>query len=242
MKSLKLQDGKEISIEDAIYDQLYDQWYQFEECQNEGLCSYNFYDGGNFFDIGAFNGIYSYILSPKAKDDYFVSFEPDSRFTNVLQNCINNLRNNIPNINYRLNATPVGNGETVQFNLPNKGPNGEIGHPCFFGKNDETSQQNNNSVKSITIDDYVEQTNIVPKLIKIDVEGAELNILQGSKKTLSNYKPKIILELHEDYLLNNFNINPTEVLDFLKSFSYEENTLVRNEKVKHHNIKVLYFQ
>ena len=242
MKNLILQDQSSINIEDIIYNQLYDQWYQYDECRNEALCSYNFYEGGNFFDIGAFNGVYSYILSPKGDGSHFVSFEPDSRFTDTIAACLNNLKQNTPYIKYILSTTPAGNGETVQFNLPNRGPNGEVGHPCFFGHNTENQETGDNSIKSITIDNFVKETNIIPSLIKIDVEGAELNVLNGARDILSQYKPKIILELHESYLKNNFNIDPQEVFTYLNSFSYKENTEVKNDKVKNNDIKVLYFE
>ena len=38
---------------------------------------------------------------------------------------------------------------------------------------------------SIKLDDFVKQTNIFPDMMKIDTDGAELDILLGSKETLS---------------------------------------------------------
>jgi predicted nucleic acid-binding protein len=84
----------------------------------------------------------------------------------------------------------------------------------------------------------VSDTNIIPSLIKIDVEGAELNVLQGSQNILEKYKPKIILEIHEDFLRKSFNIEPEVIINFLKKFNYKENLNIKNTKVE----KILYFE
>ena len=54
------------------------------------------------------------------------------------------------------------------------------------------------NVKTITIDDLVKINNIKPNFIKLDIEGAEFEALQGSLNTSS--MPKVKLELCEDVL------------------------------------------
>jgi FkbM family methyltransferase len=234
MKKLNLFNNTEIEVDDVIYDQLSNQWYKNNECIEESKSSYDFYNGGNFFDIGAFNGIYSYIFAPKAeKNNFFISFEPDSRFLNLLAYSLENLSRNYSYINYKVINTPVGDGESINYNLPNRGPNGEVGNPCFFGDSKCESAH-----KTITIDKFVEDTNIIPTIIKIDVEGAELNVLKGCQKTLLKYKPKIILEIHSDFLIKNFNINPSEVINFIEKYNYKENLIFKNKNIE----KILYFE
>ncbi len=58
-------------------------------------------------------------------------------------------------------------------------------------------------VETITIDSLLQQEN-ANKLdyIKLDVEGAELNVLQGAKNSLINYKPKLAISIYhlpDDY-------------------------------------------
>ncbi len=50
------------------------------------------------------------------------------------------------------------------------------------------------------LDDFIAQYELsVPNYIKIDVDGAELNVIEGLEKTLKNSKLKsIFIELHED--------------------------------------------
>ena len=51
-------------------------------------------------------------------------------------------------------------------------------------------------VNMTTIDDYCEQNNLKPALIKIDVEGYEAAVMNGARKTIGKYKPVILLEFH----------------------------------------------
>ena len=54
-------------------------------------------------------------------------------------------------------------------------------------------------VEAITLDDYV-QGHRPPSLVKIDVEGAELHVLNGAKELLSYYKPLVLCEVHSPEL------------------------------------------
>jgi len=57
-------------------------------------------------------------------------------------------------------------------------------------------------VPTVTIDTVARQLGILPALIKVDVEGAELSVLKGAEATLRKVRPKILLEIHSDALLS----------------------------------------
>lgn len=48
-------------------------------------------------------------------------------------------------------------------------------------------------INTITIDTFVNQSGIIPTLIKMDVEGAELEATQGALTTLKEYSPKCVI-------------------------------------------------
>ena len=70
---------------------------------------------------------------------------------------------------------------------------------CVVGKDKPWIEQYLNSsaneirVKTITLDSVVSDDNN-PSLIKIDVEGHEVEVLEGGRKTLTKIKPLLILE------------------------------------------------
>lgn len=49
-------------------------------------------------------------------------------------------------------------------------------------------------VKTITLDDFANKKNIIPSLIKIDVENHEFEVLEGARKVINKHHPKIIIE------------------------------------------------
>jgi FkbM family methyltransferase len=55
----------------------------------------------------------------------------------------------------------------------------------------------------------------VPSVIKIDVEGHELQVLEGAKETIQKHKPSILIEIH-DFTEDN------EVHKFLTDLGYNE--------------------
>jgi FkbM family methyltransferase len=72
---------------------------------------------------------------------------------------------------------------------------GNLIHPSAAGAVYEQER-----VTSMSVDDLVEQFNLQPGLIKIDVEGAEGKVYSGANHTLATYRPIIISELSEALL------------------------------------------
>jgi FkbM family methyltransferase len=75
-------------------------------------------------------------------------------------------------------------------------------------------------VKTITIDELVNENKLNPGFIKIDVEGAENLVLEGCQQTLKNYKPVILSEL-SNIMLERNDSSSKEVIQYIKSFGYD---------------------
>jgi len=59
----------------------------------------------------------------------------------------------------------------------------------------------------------------VPNLVKIDVEGFELEVLQGMESILKNHRPTVVFE-HSPYRFEERQISRDSVIDYLKSLHY----------------------
>jgi FkbM family methyltransferase len=66
-------------------------------------------------------------------------------------------------------------------------------HPSVFGEQADTF-----TVRALPLDDLIRQYDLAPGLVKIDAEGAELDVLQGLEQTLANHRPVIVCEIGAD--------------------------------------------
>lgn len=66
-------------------------------------------------------------------------------------------------------------------------------------------------IATICLDDFVEDVGLTPDIIKMDIEGAELDALLGFERTLSRYRPTMILEQSPD---------DSRCLELMKSMGY----------------------
>ncbi len=69
-------------------------------------------------------------------------------------------------------------------------------------------------VRTERLDDVLED-GYVPSLLKIDVEGAELNVLRGAIETLRRHRPFVVFE-HGAGGADLYGTHPTEVFDLLE--------------------------
>ena len=78
----------------------------------------------------------------------------------------------------------------------------------------------------ITIDDLVSSTRVIPTVIKIDIEGAEVEALEGAKSLLINQKPKIFMEFHPKMVDENHKDGIIKIFDLI--FSNYKVEFIRN--------------
>lgn len=130
-----------------------------------------------YFDCGAKDGDTAIIFHNLKKGNYkkIVNFEPDEANFELLEKNTK-IFSKIENINAGVGDTE----EQLAFN----GNNG--GHSSF---------DNNGTLmaKIIPLDNFIDQN---PTLIKMDIEGFELDALVGAKKILKKLKPKLAICLY----------------------------------------------
>ena len=159
-------------------------------------------EDSNCIDIGVYRGrVLSELvrLAPKGKH---IAYEP-------LPHLYKNVSAQFPAVDVRLAAVSNEVGETTFTYVKNM--------PAESGFR-ERAQRKNQQIEKITVRtealDACLPEGYVPTLIKIDVEGAELQVFQGAIQTIKKYKPVIIFE-HGKGGATYYNTQPRDVYHLL---------------------------
>ena len=167
------------------------------------------------FDVGANFGWFSVLfLKLLDKRGSLHSFEPvPPIYEELKQNIALNKGKIEPKLNnFALGAKKTRTEINVFKNLPH-------GHASLsdLGREDASTYD----TEIITLDHYIEKYKIRKvDVIKIDVEGAEFNVLRGAEKLLKNNPPRIIT-MEVNYRTSRFfGYSPLDMLEYLRSFGY----------------------
>lgn len=143
-------------------------------------------------DAGANCGYYSLRYATLCKEIY--SFEPVSKTFEMLSLNLN--RNNIKNIIPSQSGLSDISGDKV-INLYNSSGNNSI-FERQVPEGHSLKKVGNETIHLNSLDTLVELGKVaIPDIIKIDVEGAELQVLKGAKKTITICRPTVLLEYSE---------------------------------------------
>lgn len=85
----------------------------------------------------------------------------------------------------------------------------------------EYINQQSGGIKQMKLDDLVKRSGITPTALTIDVEGAELEVLKGAKKTLIENNLKVWVSIHPDLMLKGFDHEPDHIHDFMEELGYK---------------------
>lgn len=148
---------------------------KFPEYQEAMLVSSLLSAGDVFFDVGAHLGEYALIAASKVgKSGKVVAFEPTPKTIELLQQ---NVALNSMTEKIKVESKAVYSKNTnIYFSLE---PESEVNH-ITASKSGKTIR-----VPAVTLDSYTKLNNISKiSFLKLDVEGAEENILQGARLLL----------------------------------------------------------
>ncbi len=137
-------------------------------------------------DIGSYTGVYTLVAAQTNKKILTISFEPNPDLYVALERNvkINRLKN------FKLEQVALDKEIGTAVLYLNHAQNTSVGSLIKL-----SSAGKQIKVNRTTLDVYCQENKIdFIDLIKIDAEGNELNILEGSKVTLEKYSPIILME------------------------------------------------
>jgi len=183
--------------------------YCFYDILENNLCNFlskHLKKGDVFIDIGAHIGYYTILASKEVGEEgKVVAFEPFiANFNRLVKNIkLNQCKNVISECfaisNRRAYVKLFSGVDTFTYSLVRNRK------PSLYS-----------FVPSISLDKYVLSKRIEPKVIKIDVEGGELDVIESGMKVIRIYKPILVVEFHPIILNQKFSKELRKILGFLK--------------------------
>jgi FkbM family methyltransferase len=168
---------------------------QVEPDQSEALLGI-LKPGDIFFDIGANVGYYTLLASKRIGYKGLVyAFEPLVRNVYYLSRHVN--------LNHAANVVIIAAACADVLNIArfSFGQNTAEGHILTTSADiGSMSPEDRSLVPVVTVDAVSALLSIQPNVLKIDVEGAELAVLQGAQATLNSARPHLFLSVHSDEL------------------------------------------
>ena len=165
-----------------------------------------------FYDIGANYGYYSLLLAPLANEIH--AFEPVRATYAVLEENIS--RNaGLDHVQLHRHGLAESDG-SAEINVFSSSGNNSL-FDVVVG--DDVSQLGTETIDLRQLDALVAGGLTPPGLIKMDVEGAELFVLRGARRTLATHLPTLLLEYHEPHF-ERAGYTGRDVLDELRSHGY----------------------
>lgn len=146
---------------------------RFVECVGPNAC---------VLDVGAHAGYYTLLAARLVgARGVVVAFEPNPRNARYLRRHVD--RNRLPQVEVQQLAVGKASG-TVGFST---GTGTGTGHVADGGLL---------RVQMLRLDEFVIARGIRPTHIKVDIEGGELDMLEGARQVLTRFRPTVFLSTH----------------------------------------------
>lgn len=207
----------------------------------------NIKEGDIVIDVGANIGYYTLIFAQLVgKTGKVFAFEPEPKNFEILKKNIE--INNYQNVVVEQKIVSDTSGMIKLFIAEQ----GIVGHRI----QQKTNSQKFIEMESIILDDYLKKLNLSDKInfIKIDVEGAEPKVLEGSKEILeTSSNLKIFTEFNREDI-KKYNYNPENILLLLSKNNFkfflpnyktnsisvtDKNTLLNSSELLKENLNIL---
>ena len=189
--------------------------------------------GTDSIDVGVYRGVYSYEMSKYSKKVH--SFEPNPLIFKYINKNLKKISNNIDLYNFALsNENKVSN---LRIPIRNKKIDKENYEEHYLMGRATVHELNNFQdyekfeITLKKIDDFNFDNEI--SFMKIDVEGHEMEVIEGGKLFIKKNKPVLLVEIEERHSKKNIHHS----IDYINglgynSYFYDENNLKKTSELK----------
>lgn len=156
----------------------------------------NLKKGDTVLDIGGHIGLFAVVTARLVGSEGKVySFEP-TPFTRTVLRDVVELNECESIVEIREEAVSSKSGTTVFFDTGD-----EISNANSLVKTERSKKQI--PITLTSVDEFVQEKQIRVDCLKIDVEGAELDVLKGARATFLKQRPVVRLGLHPPFIVQN---------------------------------------
>lgn len=203
----------ELNLEDWIQQQIY--FLGYFDSRGIGFLKNQLKEGDVFIDIGANIGAFALIASKcVGPSGRVVAFEPVPYVFEYLS--ANVLRNQLTNITLEPKAV-YSKSEKILLHVSGLG---NTGMTSIFSHEEKIGDVI--KVQSVAFDDYLINQGIEKvDMIKLDIEGAEFEALQGMKESLRKFRPVLFIEINNEVMERGW-VSKEQLLTFLRDLGYEQ--------------------
>jgi FkbM family methyltransferase len=203
-----------------IYYPLYSTWKALSDRRERRLLRKFVRPGMTIVDVGANIGVYSRFFAALAGQGGLVHcFEPSpSNFNRLRQSTAH-----LPNV--RCSQAAVGDRSgTISLYLSDEL---NVDHRTF----DSDDGRKKVDVRIVSLDDYFGVGQPVD-LLKIDVQGFEMNVLRGAMRVLTENRNIVLIMEYWPYGLKKASITPSEPIAWLQRLGFEIQTTLDSASYK----------
>jgi FkbM family methyltransferase len=169
-------------------------------------------------DIGANKGSFIYWLSWWVHGGRVVAFEPQPELARALVNICHVI--GLFNVTVEAKAVYSHCGDRDLFMPVGHQPGASLNREALQGESFATLQ-----VPLVALDEYFGASDRVA-LLKIDVEGAELEVLKGAERILRQHAPLLVFECENRHLAPG---NVQEIFSYLNDLGYHGSFICRGQ-------------
>ena len=181
-----------------------------------------------FIDVGANHGEFTLFAAKRLTQGLVIAFEPVSFIFKKLKRNVE--LNDLSNVILIPKGLGYTNQKTTLYGTEKHHIDGSKNEGLYSTKliNDRSTIYE--EVEIIRLDDFLKSLEISKvDIIKIDVEGSELDVLMGARNSIKKFKPLIILEVCE-LTSSAAGYCSSQLLDYLDEMGYEFKLIMRHGK------------